>query len=96
MELELELEWELERELGAGWGTSNGSWSLTPTDLEKYGLTPPNADFGPKWPFPKLKCSPGCLWDDFWSHFQNPENVYFAPGSPPYNSNSYTGILTKI
>ena len=44
-------------------GSWSGSWELAeapkmaagaspPTDLEKYGLTPQNPDFGPKWPFP--------------------------------------------
>ena len=45
-------------------GSSSGSWELAeafkmaagaspPTDLEKYGVTPQNPDFGPKLAFPK-------------------------------------------
>ena len=88
-------------------GSWSGSWELAeapkmaagaspPTDLEKYGLTPQNLDFGPKWRFrlqtpPYLNGFGGVL-----GHVSKPENVLFAPGSQLYNQRSRWGILTKI
>ena len=88
-------------------GSWSGSWELAealkmaagaspPTDLEKYGLTPQNPDFEPKWRFglkhpPKRKY----FWG-FQGHISNLEKWTFAPVSQLYNHRFYTRILIKI
>ena len=80
-------------------GSWSGSWELAgapkmaagaspPTDLEKYGLTPQNPDFGPKWRFGFPPTPKRNGFGDFWGHVSKPENVYFAPGSQLYNQRS--------
>ena len=67
-----------------------------PTDLEKYGLTPQNPDFGPKWRF-RLQTPPSGLgFGGVLGHVSKMEKCAFAPFDPPYNPNYYTRILTKI
>ena len=71
--------------MGAGMGAGMAAGASHPTDLEKYGLTPQNPDFGPKWRFglqtpPKRKDFGGVL-----GHFSKPENFIFAPGDQLYN-----------
>ena len=56
----------------------------------------PNQDFKPKSRFGSVLKTKTQRWGHFWSHFQNPENVLFAPGTPPHNSKYYTEILTKM
>ena len=58
-----------------------------PTDLEKYGLTPQNPPFGPKWR-KGLQTPPKPLYfEGVLGHLSKPENWDFAPGSQLYNSN---------
>ena len=77
-------------------GSWSGSWELAeapkmaagaspPTDLEKYGLTPQNPDFGPKWRFglPNPHSLNG--FGAVLSHVSKPEKWDFAPGSQLYN-----------
>ena len=76
-------------------GAGMAAGASPPTDLEKYGLTPQNPPFGPKWRF-RLQTppKPKYFWG-VWGHLSKPENWDFAPGTKPYNSNYYTRILTK-
>ena len=79
-------------EMEAGMG--NGA-ATTQTSRITAG-PPQNPGLGPKRRFEAQEAIPISTFGGFWGHFQNPKNVYLAPGSPPYNSNYYTGILTKI
>ena len=73
-----------------------GNGAATTQTLRITAGPPQNQGLGPKRRFEALEAIPVSTFGGFWGHFQNPKNLYFAPGSPPYNSNYYTVILTKI
>ena len=58
-----------------------------PTDLEKYGVTPPKPPFGPTWRFGLQPPPKPLYFEGVLGHLSKPENWDFAPGSPLYNSN---------
>ena len=82
--------------VGAEMEAGMGDGAAT-TQTSRITAGPPqNPGLGPKRRFEALEAIPAFTFGGFWGHVSKMEKWTFAPGTPPYNSNYYPGILSKI